>query len=42
VIFHKSVLQEDMQAALDANGFSVTQEVGAFEARGLLYERDFD
>ena len=42
VIFHKDTMREDMEAALDANGFSVTQEVRAFEGRGLLYERDLD
>jgi hypothetical protein len=42
VIFHKDKMQKEMEAALDANGFSVTQEVKALGSRGLLYERHFD
>ncbi len=42
VIFQKDKMQKEMEAALDANGFSVTQEVKALGSRGLLYERHFD
>ena len=42
VIFQKDKMQKEMEAALDANGFSVTQEVEALGSRGLLYERHFD
>jgi hypothetical protein len=42
VVYQKGVMDKEMEAALDAGGFSVIQEVKALGSRGLLYERHFD
>jgi hypothetical protein len=42
VIFSRLKMKKEMEMALDANDFRITQEVEALGARGLLYERHFD